>query len=169
MSDTSNPAPAPTPQDDAERIRLKRLAKLQSPSGSGALTPQPAATLSKNVAPSPSPAPLPPNPKPIPRPTPRASLRPTPPPVVARPLKRKAAVPLDLPVWEHQAVQDILKVTLSKEVAEESDHDIVWLKSLAQDLASENGNAPEKLSIELIDKLLISRLKLDPLEMRHVS
>ncbi|KAJ2929740.1 hypothetical protein H1R20_g7339, partial [Candolleomyces eurysporus] len=175
MSDNTNPVPEPTPQDDADRIRLKRLAKLQSPSSSGAATPQQtaspstsspvpsgSATPSKSVVPSPSPAPTPPKPKPIPKPTPRASLQPTPPPVVAQPLKRKAAVPLNFPVWEHQAVQDILKVTLSKEVAEKSGHDIVWLKSLAQDLASENGNVPEKLSVDLIDQLLISRLELDP-------
>ncbi|RXW24458.1 hypothetical protein EST38_g1393 [Candolleomyces aberdarensis] len=45
---------------------------------------------------------------------------------------------------------------------QKSGHDIVWLKSLAQDLASDNGNAPEKLSVDLIDQLLISRLELDP-------
>lgn len=41
----------------------------------------------------------------------------------------------------------------------------MWLKSLAEDLGGE-GAAPQKLSIDLIDQLLISRLELDPRSMR---
>ncbi|KAJ3542484.1 hypothetical protein NMY22_g3494 [Coprinellus aureogranulatus] len=103
-------------------------------------------------------------PKPIPKPTPRSSYgtygqQPVTPPV-AKPVQKKI-VPLDLESWEHQAIQDVLKVTLDKEVAEKSGYDIVWLKGLAEDLSSD-GAAPQKLSIDLIDQLLISRLELDP-------
>ena len=50
-------------------------------------------------------------------------------------------------------------------MAEKSNHDIVWLKSLADDLAGEG----DRLSFDIIDQLLISRLELDPQGMRCIS
>ncbi|KAF5338878.1 hypothetical protein D9611_008795 [Ephemerocybe angulata] len=167
MSDNTNQDTGPTPQEDAERIRLKRLAKLQSPAASGSSTPQGATPPGSATPATPntrtaSPAVASPKPRPIPKPTPRGSYQQSPQPQPAvNPVKKKV-VPLDLPAWEHQAVQSILKVTLSKEVGEKSGHDLVWLKGLAEDLASDGGSAPERLSMDLIDQLLISRLELDP-------
>ncbi|KAH6911405.1 ubiquitin conjugation factor E4, partial [Coprinopsis sp. MPI-PUGE-AT-0042] len=156
---TANPPLAPTPQEDADRIRMKRLAKLQSsrtdssPSGTG--TPAQVATPGPATPSAGAPVA---KPKPIPPPTPRASTSaisaPSPvPPVV----KKRAPVNLDLPAWEHETLQHVLKVTLSREVAEKSGHDLVWLKSLAEDL-----DGQDRLSVDILDQLLISRLELDP-------
>ncbi|KAH6907999.1 ubiquitin conjugation factor E4 [Coprinopsis sp. MPI-PUGE-AT-0042] len=167
MSDNANPPLAPTPQEDADRIRMKRLAKLQSsradssPSGTGTpgqvATPGPATPSAGSRTVTPAQAPVA-KPKPIPPPTPRASTSaisaPSPvPPVV----KKRAPVNLDLPAWEHETLQHVLKVTLSREVAEKSGHDLVWLKSLAEDL-----DGQDRLSVDILDQLLISRLELDP-------
>ncbi|KAH9480417.1 Ubiquitin conjugation factor E4 [Psilocybe cubensis] len=153
----------PTPQDDADRIRLKRLEKLQrpavSPSGSsGTTTPAPS---------TPTPPPAAVKPKPIPRPSPAATT--ASPPPAPRPAsglaKKKPQVPkFDLPAWEHITLQNVLKVTLSKEVADKSGYDIVWLKHLASELAAEE-TPVDKLSIDLLDRLLIARLELNPQTM----
>ncbi|KAF8903108.1 ubiquitin elongating factor core-domain-containing protein [Gymnopilus junonius] len=169
---------APTPQDDADRIRLKRLAKLQSaasPSSSATATPTastsaiatPAATSTPvaGISSSGIAAPvLAPKPKPIPRPS---ALAQTPPPAPrpASGLAKKKAVPkLDLSAWEHETIEGILKVTLNKDVAEKRGYDLVWLKHLAQELQSE-GDSNERLNIDLLDRLLIARLELNPQAM----
>ncbi|KAF9483478.1 hypothetical protein BDN70DRAFT_873762 [Pholiota conissans] len=155
---------APTPQDDADRIRLKRLAKLQNAAASSS-TPSDTSTPSAS---SPSPVPIPaPKPKPIPRPS-----VPSTPPVLtpeSRPasgIAKKKATPAKLnhAAWEHETMQEVLKVTLSHEVAEKSGYETVWLKHLAQELAEE-GKTDDKLSIELLDRVLIARLELNPQNM----
>ncbi|OCH84192.1 ubiquitin conjugation factor E4 [Obba rivulosa] len=151
------------PQDDADRIRLKRLAKLQTPSAS----PSPKPSASTSSTPS-SGTPLP-KPKPTPTQTPqkRPSEAPLPAPV---PQKKKApAAPahLDLPTWEHETIGHVFNVTLSKEAAENSAWEVVWLKHLAAELEAEDPIAPRpiRLSVDIADRLLISRLELDPQSM----
>ncbi|PPQ70029.1 hypothetical protein CVT26_013317, partial [Gymnopilus dilepis] len=179
---------APTPQDDADRIRLKRLAKLQgaiassSPaSSSAAATPTastsaiatPAATSTpvaghsaSIAAPHPVASPVvAPKPKPIPRPSVLAQTPPPAPrPASGLAAKKKAVPKLDLSAWEHETIGGILKVTLSREVAEKSGYDIVWLKNLAQELESEGVSNP-RLNMDLLDRLLIARLELNPQSM----
>ncbi|PPQ91665.1 hypothetical protein CVT25_012878 [Psilocybe cyanescens] len=154
---------APTPQDDADRIRLKRLEKLQRPAASssassGTPTPTPS---------TPIPPPVAVKPKPIPRPSPAASA--ASPPPAPRPAsglaKKKAPVPkLDLAAWGNRTLENVLKVTLSKEVADKSGYETVWLKHLALELAAED-TPNDKLSIDLLDRLLIARLELNPQTM----
>ncbi|KAF9533152.1 ubiquitin elongating factor core-domain-containing protein [Crepidotus variabilis] len=177
----SSDSPAPTPQDDADRIRLKRLAKLQTVSSSsspGDSDPSAAAQggsgSGSNTPPTAHAKPAaPPKPKPIPRPTPASVLQAaagsssTPPPRQASGLAKKklgAAPKFDLQQWEHETVGGVLKVTLDAKVAESSGYEIVWLKHLAVELQSE-GIATEKISLELLDRLLIARLELDPQKM----
>ncbi|PCH40023.1 hypothetical protein WOLCODRAFT_88418 [Wolfiporia cocos MD-104 SS10] len=54
-----------------------------------------------------------------------------------------------------------------KDVAEKSGWEVVWLKNLAADLESENSDksGPPLLSANIADRLLISRLELDPQTM----
>ncbi|KAF8195457.1 ubiquitin elongating factor core-domain-containing protein [Pholiota molesta] len=156
---------APTPQDDADRIRLKRLAKLQN-AASPSSTPSGASTRSA------SPSQLPPVPAPKPKPIPRPSLPST--PAVSAPtsrpasgLAKKKAAPakLDLEAWEHETMQDVLKVTLSQEVAEKSGYEIVWLKHLAKSWRKREKVTDDRLSIDLLDRVLIARLELNPQNM----
>jgi ubiquitin conjugation factor E4 B len=88
---------------------------------------------------------------------------PTPSPTVPAAKKRATIRNLDLGAWEHEAVGTILKVTLNvcvwpfvkvlfnltgpqKSVAEQSGYELVWLKSLAEELASEGpGSCPSSL------------------------
>ncbi|KAF7365176.1 U-box domain-containing protein [Mycena venus] len=149
---------AATPQEDAERIRLKRLAKLQgaASSSSGPSTPTPA-----TVTP-------PPQPKPSPKPTvlapplKRVAETPSPAPVV----KKKALLPLDVNAWEHETIGHVFHVTLDRKVAEDSGYNIVWLKHLAEELeAEEPQRTVVPLNGDIIDRLLISRLELDPSNM----
>ncbi|KAI0697911.1 ubiquitin conjugation factor E4 [Cytidiella melzeri] len=152
------------PQDDADRIRLKRLAKLQ---GATSSSPSPSLPLG---SPGPSTPPIsrtPPPTKPKVQPVPVPAKRPVelfaPSPA---PQKRPVARPahLDLPTWEDETIGQILNVTLSKEKAEKSAWDIVWLKHLATELQSESPDvsSPLRLNVEIIDRLLIARLELDP-------
>ncbi|KAH9841644.1 ubiquitin elongating factor core-domain-containing protein [Rhodofomes roseus] len=148
------------PQDDADRIRLKRLAKLQSAS------PSPAASTSTTpppTTPSSTPAAAPPKPKPAPK-RPAETL---PAPVPVAPKKRPQAAPaqLDLPKWEEETVGRVFNVTLSKDVAEKSGWEVVWLKHLAAELESEGMQQPIRLSADIADRLLISRLELNPQSM----
>ncbi|KAF8645185.1 hypothetical protein AX16_008012 [Volvariella volvacea WC 439] len=169
-----------TPQDDAERIRLKRLAKLQqaqqaasasagappssspAPAASGSSTPPPQVQKPK---PTPVPAPAPPK---LPPPF-SSSLRRTAEsvhPVAAPvPLKKNAPAKLDLPIWEHDTIASVFKVTLDKSVAEKSGYDIVWLKGLAAELIEEGLPSPTRLNVELLDRLIMARLQLDAREM----
>ncbi|EAU86067.1 ubiquitin conjugation factor E4 [Coprinopsis cinerea okayama7 len=176
MSDNQPPAAL----TDAERIRLKRLAKLQgaasASSSSGPSTPAassggatPASSTPAGPSPKATPSPSVASPAPKPKaPTPVAKPIATPGPPAQSPVpavKKKPATPpkLDLPTWEHEVLQNVLKVTLSKGEAEKSGHDLVWLKSLSEDLASDGGT--DRLSLDLLDQLLIARLELDPQTM----
>ncbi|KAF9046597.1 ubiquitin elongating factor core-domain-containing protein [Panaeolus papilionaceus] len=168
MSDSNPPTNEPTPQDDADRIRLKRLAKLQnaassSPASSsasptpGTQSPRPPSTTPSATA---TPAAPPPKPKPIPKPS---VATPPPPPRQAAGLvkKKPAVVKLDVEVWEHETISAVLKVTLDSQVAEKSGYDLVWLKHLATELAAES-IPNDKLTLDILDRLLIARLELDP-------
>ncbi|KZT65802.1 hypothetical protein DAEQUDRAFT_746846 [Daedalea quercina L-15889] len=157
------------PQDDADRIRLKRLAKLQSAS------PSPATSTSTTPPPStPSPAPAPKY-KPAQVPVQQLQKRPAetaPETVPVAPKKRPQAAPaqLHLPIWEDETVGRVFNVTLSKDVAEKSGWEVVWLKHLALELESEESKSsgiqqPIRLSADIVDRLLISRLELDPQSM----
>ncbi|KAF8340032.1 ubiquitin elongating factor core-domain-containing protein, partial [Amanita rubescens] len=63
--------------------------------------------------------------------------------------------------WEHETIEQILKVTLDKAVSERSGYDIVWLKYAAQDMVDE-GISIEHLNADMIDRLLRYRLSIDP-------
>ncbi|KAI0071497.1 ubiquitin conjugation factor E4 [Panus rudis PR-1116 ss-1] len=165
--------PPTNPQDDAERIRLKRLAKLQgssatpSPAPSTSSTPPPAAA--KPSTPAPKPAQVIAQPKPAPPPAKRPAVEPTPSPSPASVKKKAPATPatLDILSWENETIGKIFNVTLSKDVAEKSAWEVVWLKHLAEELESENPAAPKpiRLSADVADRLLIARLELDPQTM----
>ncbi|KAG6377167.1 ubiquitin elongating factor core-domain-containing protein [Boletus reticuloceps] len=142
------------PQDDADRIRAKRLAKLQA-GRSNAPLPDAA---------SPSvPAPKPAQPK-------RAQTLPAQQQqtsIPSVPLKRKSLPPmkLDIHTWEDETLTQIFKVTLKSSVTERSNFDIVWLKGLEAELASEGYSSTMNLTGDIADRLLISRLELDPQAM----
>ncbi|KAJ6508731.1 ubiquitin elongating factor core-domain-containing protein [Mycena sanguinolenta] len=153
-----NAADAATAQEDAERIRLKRLAKLQGAASSSSGTSTPAS----------APVTPPPQPKPSPKPPvstpPLKRLAETPPPAVAP--KKKTLSPLDVDAWEHETIGQVFHVTLDRQLAEQSGYDIVWLKHLAADLqAEEPQRTVFRLNGDIIDRLLISRLELDPATM----
>ncbi|KAL6304363.1 ubiquitin conjugation factor E4 [Sparassis latifolia] len=145
------------PQDDADRIRLKRLAKLQS------APPTPAASSSSTPARANTPPPKPKVVQPAPQRRPTELLVA---PSYLPPKKKSPATPahLDLPTWENEAVGYVFNVTLSEDVAEKSSWEIVWLKHLAIELESEDPNLPKPISLsgDIADRLLISRLELDP-------
>ncbi|KLO08673.1 hypothetical protein SCHPADRAFT_908469 [Schizopora paradoxa] len=146
-----------TPLDDAERIRLRRLAKL------GASSPSPSPQRSSTP-----PAPTPPVQTPKStvlkrKPATTATLPSTskPPPPVKAPA---GPVKLDLVQWENYTVGDVLRVTLDRSYAEKHHWEHVWLKHLAAELEAEDPQAlkPLKLSCEISDRLLISRLDVNP-------
>ncbi|KAH7922937.1 hypothetical protein BV22DRAFT_1036932 [Leucogyrophana mollusca] len=159
------------PQDEADRIRAKRLAKLQTV-GSGTSSPGPSSAPgeSKPAASAKAPVAQSSVPKPSTARTP-APVRDNQPPATSPvPLKRKpVATPLkvDFPTWEDETISQVFKVTLNRTVAERSGYDIVWLKALEKELESENYSQarPMLLSGEIADRLLISRLELDPQAM----
>ncbi|KAI9573523.1 ubiquitin elongating factor core-domain-containing protein [Boletus coccyginus] len=147
------------PQDDADRIRAKRLAKLQvrrssvpSPDASAPATP-PSAPTPKLAQPKPA------------LPTPLDVQR----QIQSVPLKRKQTpvIKLDIRTWQDETLTQIFKVTLKRSVAERSSYDIVWLKSLESELASEGYPSTMDLSGDIADRLLISRLELDPQAMSN--
>ncbi|KAJ3770697.1 ubiquitin conjugation factor E4 [Lentinula raphanica] len=154
----------PTPQDDAERIRMKRLAKLQnaastSPVPSGSTTPA-AATTSRSSSPKP------PTPKVVSKPIAVAKQVEEPIFKQSTPIRKKAPSHLDLDAWEDEMITTVLKVTLNKSVADRSGYDIVWLKPLADEMQTEYADqALPRLNIDLIDRLLIARLEIDPQAM----
>ncbi|KAJ7044177.1 ubiquitin conjugation factor E4 [Mycena alexandri] len=146
-----------TPQEDAERIRLKRLAKLQGAASTSSSISTPGAT----PPPQPKPSPKPPVASP---PLKRVAETPLPTPVAS--VKKKALSPLNVNEWEHETIGHVLHITLDRKVAEQSGYDVVWLKPLAEELAAEG---PQQsiipLNGDIIDRLLISRLELDPTNM----
>ncbi|KAJ8523244.1 hypothetical protein ONZ45_g319 [Pleurotus djamor] len=161
MSDNDN---TPTPQDDADRIRLKRLAKLaQSSASSSSSTPSRTQTPSNQTASSSSTPPAP-----VPRKvlTPVKPPTPVQPPIVKpTPVIKKAPPKFDPGAWEHDVIGHILQVTLDQDVASKSGNEVVWLRHLAQELASEEPGHPLRLSESILDRLLIARLELDPEQM----
>ncbi|TFK52628.1 hypothetical protein OE88DRAFT_1628311 [Heliocybe sulcata] len=150
-----------TPQDDADRIRLKRLAKLQSAAASTSPTPEP----SSSGAALPAPAP---QPKPTPAPAlKRPAVQPPATPAPAPAKRPTAPARLDFPAWENVTIRDVLRVTLDKGAADASGHELIWLKPLAEELAQEDIEQPQprRLDAEILDRLLIARLELDPQSM----
>ncbi|EPQ54429.1 hypothetical protein GLOTRDRAFT_139020 [Gloeophyllum trabeum ATCC 11539] len=149
------------PQEDADRIRLKRLAKLQSAAASTSTTPEPSA-----AAPPPPPPKITPKPSPPP-PAKRPAAQPAAPPSLAPAKRTPAPQKLDLPAWENDTIRDVLKVTLDKGAAERTGHELIWLKPLAEELASEEPELPQprRLDAEILDRVLIARLELDPQAM----
>ncbi|TDL23245.1 hypothetical protein BD410DRAFT_747294 [Rickenella mellea] len=147
---------APNPQEEADRIRSKRLAKLSS----APRTPTPAAEPSTTPTPKPKPATPKPAPTPAQAPSPSSSVRPS------TPSKKPQATPakLDVVNWEHETVGSVLRVTLDRDYAERHGWEPVWLKHLQEELESENPEAPRplRLNIGMADRLLISRLEVDP-------
>ncbi|THH05498.1 hypothetical protein EW145_g4753 [Phellinidium pouzarii] len=151
MSDTNTPSPA----DDAERVRLKRLAKLGAPSPSpGAAVPS-----------------VPPASPQLPKPWPKVA-SPQPLPVASMsstPIRKAPAGPVkfDFPAWEHQTIGQVLRVTLDREYAEKHGWEPVWLKYLEAELESEQPDAPrpQRLTVDIADRLLIARLEVNPQEM----
>ncbi|KAF9077770.1 ubiquitin elongating factor core-domain-containing protein [Rhodocollybia butyracea] len=162
MSDT--PVNEPTPQSDADRIRLKRLAKLGTSSTSSSPIPS---SSSPSIPVSSSPKPQTPGSlsKPVTvSPVAKKIAEPTPAPPVQ--IRKKATLRLNLDLWEDETITDVLKVTLDKSVAERSSHDIIWLKPLADEIQSDAPGQPlPPLNIDLIDRLLITRLEMDPQSM----
>ncbi|KAF7314288.1 U-box domain-containing protein [Mycena kentingensis (nom. inval.)] len=162
----------PTPQDDAERVR----SILYSPRGTTQSVSRFASSDSQSYK-AQRPA-LPKHPLlPAHR---RHSLhlsrnaqsssrrRPLPKETPVAPVKKKAPVliPLDVNAWEHDTVGRVFNVTLERQVAEDSGYNVVWLKPLAADLEAEiPGERPLRLTAEIADRLLISRLELDPASM----
>ncbi|KAK0464249.1 ubiquitin conjugation factor E4 [Desarmillaria tabescens] len=158
-----------TPQDDAERIRLKRLARLQNTASSAPSTPGSTPTPSTSAAASTSSTPVasPSKPSTPSRPaTTKKAIFQTPPPAAPSPvpIKKKAPASFSVDAWTHETVAHILKVTLEKSVAEQSGYEIVWLKQLAEEIEADGINA-QKLDENLVDRLLIARLEMDPQQM----
>ncbi|KAJ7863060.1 ubiquitin elongating factor core-domain-containing protein [Mycena olivaceomarginata] len=81
-------------------------------------------------------------------------------------VKKKTLLPLDVNAWEHETIGHVFHVTLDRKVAEQSGYDIVWLKNLADELEAEE---PQRTTVplngDIIDRLLIARLELDPSNM----
>ncbi|KAL9938868.1 hypothetical protein V8E36_002587 [Tilletia maclaganii] len=64
--------------------------------------------------------------------------------------------------WRTAAIQRILNVTLSVEAAEQSSWSLTYLKEVAVELSEENDGQVPPLDVDLVDRLLLSRLSLDP-------
>ncbi|KAK0221612.1 ubiquitin elongating factor core-domain-containing protein [Armillaria fumosa] len=151
------------------QIRLKRLARLQGTAAPASSTPGSAPTPSTSATTSTSPTPVasPSKPTTPSRPaTTKKAIFQTPSPAAPSPtlIKKKAPARLSVNAWIHETVAHILKVTLEKSVAEQSGYEIVWLKQLAQEIDAEGINA-QKLDENLVDRLLIARLEIDPQQM----
>ncbi|KAF8517435.1 ubiquitin elongating factor core-domain-containing protein [Hysterangium stoloniferum] len=140
------------PADDADRIRLKRLAKLAQ---------EPPRTPQASTSTSPPPTAAKPIPKSSPKITQDYNLSPQ-----SNIAKRKLAAVtherLDFDTWEDGMLTDVLKVTLVRQKAEQSGFDLVWLKSLQNELETEGAMNPIRLRCDIADRLLIARLELDP-------
>ncbi|KAK1229888.1 Ubiquitin conjugation factor E4 [Marasmius sp. AFHP31] len=163
MADPTNPPNVlNTPQEDADRIRLKRLAKLGSSSNpsSGSSTP---ATNPPTPQPKASPTPK------IPAAVPKVARRPEPvaaPTPSPAPARKKAPPKFEPETWEHETITFVFKATLERAVAEQSSYEIVWLKQLAEEIQAEEPDRPTpRLNGDLVDRLLIARLEIDPQNM----
>ncbi|KAK0557132.1 Ubiquitin conjugation factor E4 [Tilletia horrida] len=64
--------------------------------------------------------------------------------------------------WTHASIQRILNVTLDRDEAEQSQWSRTYLKEVAEELAAENDGQVPLLNVDLVDRLLLSRLSLDP-------
>ncbi|KAK0566074.1 Ubiquitin conjugation factor E4 [Tilletia horrida] len=64
--------------------------------------------------------------------------------------------------WKHAAIQRILNVTLNRDEAEQSSWSLTYLKEVAVELEEENEGKVPLLEISLVDRLLLSRLSMDP-------
>ncbi|KAI5989101.1 ubiquitin elongating factor core-domain-containing protein [Pisolithus albus] len=131
-------------------IRAKRLAKLQA-----GRSPTASAEASSASTPSQTPSVTTTEATPV---KPRQILTTSLPPPVQQlpqlPLKRKAPLSTTDKV---ELIAQIFKVTLDRSTAERSNYDLVWLKNLQAE-----SNISLRLSGEILDRLLIARLELDP-------
>ncbi|KAJ8582493.1 hypothetical protein M405DRAFT_937743 [Rhizopogon salebrosus TDB-379] len=146
---------------DADRIRAKRIAKLQaaSPASSSATSSPSSALPSQPIAHLPQPKPKPPF---------LTSRSSSPAPTPNVPPKRKGTAPplkVDYHTWENETISTVLKVTLSKSTAEATGFDLVWLKHLQFELEAEGYPDGMRLTNDIVDHLLITRLELDPQAM----
>ncbi|PAV17237.1 ubiquitin conjugation factor E4 [Pyrrhoderma noxium] len=154
-----------TPLDDAERVRLKRLARLGGSSTSPGPSPSPTPVTPQPISPKPSPQPAP-QPKPVATPV-------TPVPVASTsqviPVKKVPVGPvkLDQETWEHETIGHVLRVTLDRNYAESHGWEPVWLKYLREEFESEQNGVlvSDRLSADIIDRLVIARLDIDPQKM----
>ncbi|KAE8223354.1 hypothetical protein CF319_g3599 [Tilletia indica] len=64
--------------------------------------------------------------------------------------------------WTQAAIQRILNVTLNRDQAEQSSWSLTYLKEVAEELAEENGGSVPALEVGIVDRLLLSRLSMDP-------
>ncbi|WWC89190.1 uncharacterized protein L201_004108 [Kwoniella dendrophila CBS 6074] len=83
--------------------------------------------------------------------------------VASKPSNTLAKV--DYGSWQSKKVGEIFSVTLSKQIAEEKNWNLCWLKGLQEELTEENNPQPLQTTIELADRLLIARLSLDTAAM----
>ncbi|CAG8448174.1 2139_t:CDS:10, partial [Ambispora gerdemannii] len=152
-------------QADAEKIRLKRLAKLQQPkaepqndlAGPSTSIPKPASSPAKLISSAIS--------SPIAKKIKQSEE------VVSKPVTptSKSQMPVkSFEDWQNDAISKVLQITLDKSAAEKSSNQLIYLNSLVAELREEepeNASRPFKLSAELIDRALVSRLSINPQEM----
>ncbi|OAX40417.1 hypothetical protein K503DRAFT_791386 [Rhizopogon vinicolor AM-OR11-026] len=151
-------------RDDINRIRAKRIAKLQASSPSSSktpLSPSPPVPPSQVVAHIPQPQP---NPK-LPSVPPRSSSPVTTPNFHLKKRSLAPSLKVDYHTWEHEVITTVLKVTLDKSTAEASEFDVVWLKQLQLELETDGYPHGMRLTSDIVDRLLITRLELDPQAM----
>ncbi|CAG8504078.1 13438_t:CDS:10, partial [Ambispora leptoticha] len=159
-------------QADAEKIRLKRLAKLQPKAESqndlaGPSTSIPKPAISQKTVTSLPPA------KHISSTNSSPSFNKI---KESEEVMSKPVTPTSKPQmpvksfedWQNDAISKVLQITLDKSAAEKSSKQLIYLNSLAAELKEEepeNASRPFKLSLELIDRALVSRLSIDPQAM----
>ncbi|ODO06452.1 ubiquitin-conjugation factor E4 B [Cryptococcus wingfieldii CBS 7118] len=167
QAESSTPPPAHPPASASSRL----LANLPPASSSTSPSETP-----KPTAPSPKPPAKPflAQPKPNPSPSTLSLKRPSnastsrPEPVGPRVVSTKPLQPLikaDYKTWETVKIGQVFAVTLSRSKAQDSDWSICWLKDLEEELKEENYPQPLATTPDLIDRLLIARLSLDPAVM----
>ncbi|ODN80543.1 hypothetical protein, variant 2 [Cryptococcus amylolentus CBS 6039] len=167
QAESSTPPPAHAPASASSRL-LANLPPASS-STSPSLTPKP-------TAPSPKPPAKPHLAQPKPNsPSSTLSLKrpstastPKSEPVGPRVVSTKPLQPLikaDYKTWETVQIGRVFAVTLSRSKAQDSDWSICWLKDLEEELKEENHPQPLATTPDLIDRLLIARLSIDPAVM----
>ncbi|KAF9170198.1 hypothetical protein BGX20_009313 [Mortierella sp. AD010] len=160
MQDANNDVPLT--QEERERIRLKRLEKLQTASSSQEAEKSPAVSthastsVAASATSSSSPAVS------SPRPTAPAKAIYITKAAPASPKPSSPSTPkqpaLTFEAWQNEALSRILLVSLN----ENAQQPMLFLSSLAQELASEN--EPLAISQASLDRVLVERMSIDPNE-----